>query len=406
MRYLALLLVVAACGQGSQDKEAWSKDRKKDDYALPVRVAQPERGDVDDYIETQANLESDVAVTILAEVEARVVARIRDVGAVVGGTEDGEDPMLLARLDDRDHKLALRDAEIDLEDKQGRVQELELELRRNEQLVEQANVALREAEAIFRRTSNGITDGTISGEEHETSTFGRNRSRTMVLVAQAAFEKSKVALKLGKIAVRKSEVTRDRARIELESTSVRAPFPGTVTMCQVDVGEWVTKGMELYRVEDTSKIVVYGDLPVRQATRVKPGNTVLIGSTATAKSTTGEVLMVEPTVNSASGTVRVKMRVRAEQGYKPGLFVSLRIVVENRKGALVVPKRAVLHDDEEGPYVFVVKDDEASRVAVQTGFEREDVVEIVSGIAEDASVVVEGQDTLADGAKVQILPAE
>jgi RND family efflux transporter MFP subunit len=407
LRYLTLLLVLAACGQGSPGKGDWSRDRKKkEDFALPVRVAQPARGEVDDYVETQANLESDVAVTILAEVEARVVERVRDVGAVIGATGDGEDPMLLARLDDRDLKLALRDAEIALEDTRGRVEEYGLELKRNEQLVEQANVALREAEAIFRRTSSGITDGTISREEHETATFGRNRAKTAVLVAQAALDKSKVALKLGQVAVRKAEVTRDRAQVALERCTVRAPFPGIVTMCEVDVGELVSRGDALYRIEDTSRLVVYGDLSVRQATRVKAGNPVLVGSTATPKTTTAEVVLVEPTVNSASGTVRVKMRVRPEEGFKPGLFVSLRIVVENRKDALVVPKRAVLHDDEEGPYLFVVKEDTAARVAVQTGFDREDVVEIVSGIDEGAAVVVEGQDTLADGAKVNVLEPE
>ena len=92
-------------------------------------------------------------------------------------------------------------------------------------------------------------------------------------------------------------------------------------------------------------------------------------------------------------------------GFKPGLFVNLRLVVETRADALVVPKRAVLHDDEEGPYLFIVEQGKAGRIWVKTGFQREGAVEITEGIAENAQVVVEGQDTLTHGAKVEIRPA-
>ena len=77
--------------------------------------------------------------------------------------------------------------------------------------------------------------------------------------------------------------------------------------------------------------------------------------------------------------------------------------METRTDALTVPKRAVLHDDKEGAYMFVVKDDVAARVLVETGFEKSGRVEIVKGIDDSTLVVVEGQDTLTDGAKVERL---
>ena len=91
----------------------------------------------------------------------------------------------------------------------------------------------------------------------------------------------------------------------------------------------------------------------------------------------------------------------AAPGYRPGLFVTVRIVVDRRPDALVVPKRAVLHHDEDGAYLFTVEEGRARRRLVETGFTKSDVVEIVSGLADDAPVVVEGQDTLTDGALVE-----
>jgi membrane fusion protein (multidrug efflux system) len=147
---------------------------------------------------------------------------------------------------------------------------------------------------------------------------------------------------------------------------------------------------------------VYGDLPVRQANRVAAGNTVLVGSNAVAGATSGEVVLVAPTVDRATGTIRVKVAVKAAPGFRPGLFVTLRLVVAGRANALVVPKRCVLHDDEDGAYLFTISDGKAARVLVTTGFQKGDRIEIVEGVAADSDVVVEGQDTLTDGAAVEI----
>jgi len=358
------------------------------------------RSDVEDYVETQANLESDVYVTVLAEAEGRILKRHTDVGDRVG--ERGEPPFLLATLDDRDHVFALKDAEINVEEVVGRGKELALDSQRSKRLLEQAHVAQAEAQAVLNRTSNGINDGTISLEEHETATFGLNRARSAVLVAQAAKDKAELAVTLSEIAERKAAVARDRAKLALEHTLVRSPLRGVVTACTVREGQMVKVGQELYRIEDTSKLVVYGEIPVRQAMRIRKANVVRLNSSATPEGTHGKVVLVEPTVDSAAGTVRVKISVTASPGFKPGLFVALRIIVAERKNALVLPKRCVLHHDEDGTYLFVINDGKATRVLVETGFQRGDLVEILKGIDENSQVVVEGQDTLTDAAKVEI----
>jgi multidrug efflux pump subunit AcrA (membrane-fusion protein) len=91
----------------------------------------------------------------------------------------------------------------------------------------------------------------------------------------------------------------------------------------------------------------------------------------------------------------------APAAFRPGLFVTMRIVVGTRGDALTVPRRAILHDDEEGAYLFVVREGRAVRVLVRTGFEGQGVLE-VEGIGEEDPVVIEGQDTVSDGAKVEI----
>ena len=398
-----LLVLFVACGKPQEGGGGDWGDRQRDrkDFAVPVRTAPPERGTVEDYVETQATLESELRADIHAEVDGELIERLKDVGDPVGIDGEGGDAFLLARIDDRDLALALKEAEIRLRQAKGQLKELELAQDGAERALEQAKVNRAEAESVFKRTEAGISDGTLSLEEHETATFARNLAQSKVLSAESALSKSKVAVELGSVAILEAEVERDRAAVAASRGLIRAPLKGVVTYCDVRPGERVRTGDLLYRVEDPTSLIVYGDIPVRQAVRVEIGDPVRIESTATPGPTMGEVIMIAPTVNEESGTVAVKVRVEPAAGFKPGLFVTLRIVAEKRENALVVPKRAVLHHDEDGAYLFVIQDDLAERRLVTTGFKREGVIEITEGLAEGEEVVVEGQDTLADGAKVK-----
>jgi multidrug efflux pump subunit AcrA (membrane-fusion protein) len=358
---------------------------------------------VSDVVETQAPLETDRHVTVYAEVDGKVVERAMDLGDRVHGGKGGGDAMILARLDDRELRLALEEAAVDLKNAEGRIRELELGRKLADRELEQAEVSLREAEAIFLRASEGVKDGTISVEEHDRATFARNLAQKKVGAAQAAVEKAAVALELGDVAVERARAVRDRAAVLLERATIRSPIAGVVTLCNVREGERVRAGDVLYKVEEPATLVVYGSLPVRDAARVEAGDLVTVESSAAEGQTRGRVVLVAPTVDKESGTVRVKAAIEPAPGFRPGLFVTVRIVVATREGALVVPRRALLHDDEEGPYLFVARDGRATRVPVRTGFEGEGVLE-VEGIGEQDEVVVEGQDTVSDGTPVEILP--
>ncbi|MHC4940566.1 MAG: efflux RND transporter periplasmic adaptor subunit [Planctomycetota bacterium] len=403
---ILLLLGLLACGDGGKDEWGdWKKEEKKE-FKIPVRTAKPDRGSVEDWVETQANLESDRRAMILAEVDGRILERHRDLGDVVGEARDGEDPYLLARIDDRDLKLALQEAEIKIKEQEGRLKELEVEQSRTQRALEQSKIEAEEAAAALKRTTSGIKDGAITYEEHEQAVFAEKVAQAKVAGFEAELEKSKVAQTLGAVMVEDSRVKLERAKVALEKAHLTAPFDGVVSYCNVNVGERVKVGDHLYTIEDPAKVVIYAEIPVREANRIRKGNPIHIFSSAVPEPTTGRVVLVAPTVDSAAGTVRAKLAVDAKPGFRPGLFVNVRIVVEQRENALVVPKRAVLHDDETGPYLYVLEGEKAKRVDIKTGYETDASIEVVEGVDENDAVVVEGQDTLSDDAIVEVLEAQ
>ncbi|MGQ0613831.1 MAG: efflux RND transporter periplasmic adaptor subunit [Planctomycetaceae bacterium] len=403
-RLLAVLLghlLLAACGQRESAEEA--PGGKREEFRAPVRVEFPSRATVEDTIHTTATLETERRVELFAEVEGILLERRADLGTLLTAAGNGVDPLLLARLDDRDLALAEAEATIAQEEKRGRVEELQLERAKAEQEMAQARSALEEAEAAFARADTARKDGDVTAAEWDAARFAHAIASSKLKGADASFRKADVALRLGDVAVRQAGVALARAVRNREKAFLRAPFPGVVTACSAREGQRVKAGDHLYTVEDPASLVVIAQIPVRDAARVTKGASVVVESTAVPGiATAGTVTLVAPAVNRDAGTVPVKIAVAPARGFLPGLYVALRVVVARREEALVVPKRAILRGDGEATSLFVVEEGKARRAAIRTGLEGPGVQEVLEGIGEDARVVVEGQDTLADGAKVEI----
>ncbi len=83
----------------------------------------------------------------------------------------------------------------------------------------------------------------------------------------------------------------------------------------------------------------------------------------------------------------------------PNQFVNCRLLLETRHGAVIVPASAI-QKGPQGNYVYVVADGKATVRPITTGTVEGDNVEIAQGLKADEIIVIEGQDKLQDGSKV------
>ena len=124
--------------------------------------------------------------------------------------------------------------------------------------------------------------------------------------------------------------TWERAKAVRDYTVIRAPFAGVVTEKYARLGEKVIedKNDPLFKISATEPLLARVYLPEEKLLRVKVGDRV--GVTAERfpdVKTTGEVQFVSPTVDPASGTFQVIVRVRrdpAKPVLRPGLAVQVR----------------------------------------------------------------------------------
>jgi multidrug efflux system membrane fusion protein len=120
------------------------------------------------------------------------------------------------------------------------------------------------------------------------------------------------------------------------------------------------------------------------------------------KLATGKLLTVDNQIDPTTGTVKLKAQFPNEDsGLFPNQFVNVRLHLDTRRGATIVPATAVQRG-AQGTFVYVLKEDRTVALRpIKTGVSEGDSVSVDSGVSPGEVVVVEGSDRLRDGAKAE-----
>jgi membrane fusion protein (multidrug efflux system) len=94
----------------------------------------------------------------------------------------------------------------------------------------------------------------------------------------------------------------------------------------------------------------------------------------------------------------------SEQLLKPGMYARVELVLEVRRGALMVPLE-VLTGSEGRPAVLVVRDGKVVRVPVELGPTDGPVVQLTKGPSAEDQVILQGKELVRDGQGVKAVPA-
>jgi len=329
--------------------ETEGDDEAKDEKApVPVELAAVESGDVASYITATTNLVAEGEVMVLSEVEGRAERVAVDEGSWV---RKGQILAVLAR----------QDAEIALE--KTRVRE--------------AN-----AKTVYDRGEMLSKDELISAEDLDRRRLDYELAR------------------------------QERAEAEwiLAKTEIRAPIDGRVSLRQTQPGQHLRPGDPMFQITDSNPLIARIYLPEKDVLALDAGRTVEMSLDAAPDVTfTGRIRQISPVVDTATGTVKLTLEVSNPPAQvRPGSFVTARVVRERHPDVLVLPREAVLRELKQA-HVFVAQGDgdemTAVRRAVTLGIEETERVE-VSGLEAGERVVVAGQGSLSDGARIRELTAD
>ena len=196
------------------------------------------------------------------------------------------------------------------------------------------------------------------------------------------------------------------AKLDLSFTTVRAPFSGRITQRMVEIGHTVNTTTPLFELADLKPLLARVFVPSKAFKRLAKKQPVQLSLDSNDTKLTGYIKLVSPVIDPTSGTIKVTLEIpEYPEGTRPGDFAHVRITTARREDALLIPRIAVVQDRQQ-QVVFVVVDGRAQRRVVELGFEEDDKAEIIKGLAVGEQVVIKGQNSLKDGAAVNILKAD
>ena len=349
---------IAGCSAGSKTGTA----RASTQTVVPVAVATAERRDVPVYLKGLGSVTASNTVTV----KSRVDGQLAQVNFKEG--QHVNQGALLAVIDPRPFQVALDQAQASLARDQAQLKDARLNYERFKSLLDDS--------------------GAMSQQQVDTQKAAADQLEGTVRADQAAI---------------------DNAKLNLIYSHITAPISGRVGLRLVDVGNMVhaadTTGLLV--ITQLQPIAVVFTLPednLQTVSQHMHQNTLPVEAYSRddlTKLATGKLLTIDNQIDQTTGTGRLKaMFDNPDDALWPNQFVNVRLLLETHKGSTVIPSVAV-QTGPQGSYVFTMKPDKTVAVSpVTVSFAQNNVASIASGVAPGDVVVVDGQDKLQAGIKV------
>lgn len=307
-----------------------------------------------------------------------------------------------------DVATARRENVVDAVRATGRIEAVQaIELRPDEQgrVIE---LLFREGQDVAAGTPLFRIDDAMLRAQAERASADRDLARQQlerVRRLRAESASSAADLERAEATARSAEAALNLLQLQVERTTVRAPFAGVVGQRFVSAGDYVTTSTRLLTLQtmDPQRAVI--EVPERHAAQLRLGQ----GIEFTVAAHPGQVFratvdFIDPVVQNASRTILVKARApNPDRRLKPGMFIEARLATATRPDAVVVPEDAI-QPLRTANVVWAVVDGKARRREVQLGARAQGVVQIVQGVEAGEQVVVGGLERMSEGMPVAPRP--
>jgi RND family efflux transporter MFP subunit len=264
---------------------------------------------------------------------------------------------------------------------------------------QQASVAALQSQRAARQADLGLARQ--QAERAKTLLEAGAGSQQEADQAVAALAASEAQLKAIEEQIRQQQV-------ELGYYKVTAPTGGVVGDIPVRLGDRVTPTTVLTTVDQNAGLEIYVNVPVAQATGLRPGLPMRILDDQGKTIGTYKVGFVSPSVDDQTQTVLVKADVEQSGRFRTDQFVRVQIVWSTQPG-LTVPVVAVNRINgeyfafvaEPGPNGSTVAHQRGVRVGAVSG----NAYVVESGLKVGDRLIVSGIQKIVDGAPVQVTEA-
>lgn len=204
----------------------------------------------------------------------------------------------------------------------------------------------------------------------------------------------------------KFDVTKRTYLNLLENTLLKSPISGIVTARNYDEGDMYAMAQPLFVIQKINPVKMLINVSESKYSQISKGMEVKITTDAFGdKEFKGVVSLIYPTINSMTHTFPVEVKfTNADNTLRPGMFARVTVNYGDNFN-VVIPDRAVMKQVGSGEqYVYVLNPDgTVTYTVVELGRRMGNRYEVLSGIDDNATIVVTGQTRLKNGIAVDVV---
>ncbi len=423
--FLAILVLTATiagvgCGRGSANANANANTQPT---IVDVTTAQATVKPIPTYFEATGNLAGDGQSDVAPTVAGKIVEVNFDVGSFV------ERGSVLVRLDDRDARIRIEQAQAQVEQQKKAIDQAVATLRQAQirlglrdgqsfdiatfSQVKSVTAQLVLAEKELARAQKLYDTGDVSKSILDTRRSQRDaligqldEARSNAAVAVRQINSAEAAVATAKSGIRTAQAQVELAQKSLSDTVIYAPISGYVSERTADPGEYLSPqapNTKIGTIVRTSPLRLKIDVPEASIGKVAVGQGISLQTSAYPdRNFAGTVARILPNLNVAARTLTVEAEVANPDGLlKPGQFATVRITQSKPENAVMIPATAVRAEGDTNK-VYVVKDGAVREILVQTGLLENGLIQIKQGLKENDVIATSNINTLYDGVLVRV----
>lgn len=245
-----------------------------------------------------------------------------------------------------------------------------------------AQTSLRKAETDLARYEKLYATGAVSQQVVDDYRFARDNAAAKLEAARGSLQgmESKAA-----------------------GTVVTAPADGIVAKRFYQEGYYAKAGTPLFAIADISMLKTTIHIPEGQVTGVKVGNEADIALPAyPGKKLVGKITRIAPVADLPAHTFAAEVSVDNSEGLLAGVYANVSLIGEPREQVLTIPMHAIVMRDDQQTVFVADAQGVVQRRVLSLGYSDDKVAEVLSGLDEQDTIVVEGHNKLREGSRINL----
>lgn len=341
---------------------------------MTVEVADVGRGDVSAYLMVVGNLIGQSTVDVVPRTGGRLVSVSVRLGDRVRAGQQ------IAKIEDRELFEQVKQSDAAM-------------------LVAQATIRQREADLALANGNVERSRNLFTRQLLPKQTLDDAEAQYLAAVAQTDLARAQLVQNQSRL---------EELKGNLNDTTVVSPADGFISKRTVDPGAWVSQQAPIVSVVSISSLRLIANIVERDLRLVSVGDPAVVEVDAyPGEKFSGRIARIAPILDPATRTAEMEVEVpNADVRLKPGMYARINLLVEHRKGSIVVPKQAVVDYENQRGVFTTTEETKARFVPVEIGLEEAERVELTKGVKEGDKIVTIGAGSLREGDQLVIAGQE